>query len=158
LRTMMAELPESAAHAATDPNRVYYLGAGYNPCHAPGAPFFLTRPCLRPCPSLRTPHDMLDGLRQGLVRSVGEYATLVRRAGLAIRASLQPVARGVEPRDLRRGSHAQRAVDLVDGLQPASAANSWPRRPRPPGHPSSLGAVTGLAAQSFFYTSRLSGS
>ena len=37
---MMVELPESAAHVATDPNRVYYVGAGYNPCHAPGAPLF----------------------------------------------------------------------------------------------------------------------
>ena len=27
----------------------------------------LTRPCLRPCPSLRPAHDTLDGLRQGLV-------------------------------------------------------------------------------------------
>ena len=63
----MVELPESAAHVATDPNRVYYVGAGYNPCHAPGAPLFLTRPCLRPCPFLRTACNMLDGLRQGLV-------------------------------------------------------------------------------------------
>jgi hypothetical protein len=58
------ELPESAAHVATDPNRVYYVGAGYNPCHAPGAPLFLTRPCLRPSPTLGSIHDMLDGLRQ----------------------------------------------------------------------------------------------
>ena len=64
----MVELPESAAHVATDPKRVYYLGAGGNPCLAPGAPLmFLTRPCLRPCPSLYVDHDMLDGLRQGLV-------------------------------------------------------------------------------------------
>src|SRR3990167_8128594 len=68
LRTMMVELPESAAHVATDPNRVYYVGAGYYPCLLPGLLFFLTRPCLRPCPSLRTARHMLDGLRQGLVR------------------------------------------------------------------------------------------
>jgi hypothetical protein len=68
---MMLELPESAAHVATDPKRVYYLGAGCNPCLAPGAPLiFLTRPCLRPYPSFRSMHDMLDGLRQGLVRIV----------------------------------------------------------------------------------------
>jgi len=42
------ELPESTAHVATDPNRVYYVGAGYNPCLLPG-------------------RNMLDGLRQGLV-------------------------------------------------------------------------------------------
>jgi len=47
---MMVELPESAAHVATDPNRVYYVGVGYNPCLLPGLLFFLTRPCLRPCP------------------------------------------------------------------------------------------------------------
>src|SRR2546426_12616223 len=69
LRIMVMELPESAAHLATDPNRVYYVGAGYNPCLLPGLLFFLTRPCLRPCPSLRTARNMLDGLRQGLVRS-----------------------------------------------------------------------------------------
>jgi len=28
----------------------------------------LTRPCLRPCSAVRFVHDMLDGLRQGLVR------------------------------------------------------------------------------------------
>ena len=53
---------------ATDPNRVYYVGAGCNPCHAPGAPLFLTRPCLRPAGAFDIHHDMLDGLRQGLVR------------------------------------------------------------------------------------------
>ena len=64
----MLELPESAAQVATDPQRVYYLGAGRKPCHAPGAPLiFLTRPCLRPYPSLQFAHNMLDGLRQGLV-------------------------------------------------------------------------------------------
>jgi len=71
---MMVELPESAAHVATDPNRVYYVGAGYNPCRLPGLLFFLTRPCLRPCPSLRTARNMLDGLRQGLVRLGPESA------------------------------------------------------------------------------------
>src|ERR1700730_3894425 len=66
---MVMELPESAAHVTTDPKRVYYLGAGCNPCLAPGAPLiFLTRPCVRPCPILRPAHNMLDGLRQGLVR------------------------------------------------------------------------------------------
>src|SRR2546425_10952396 len=69
---MLMELPESAAHVATDPKRVYYLGAGGNPCHAPGAPLiFLTRPCLRPYPSFRLAHNTLDGPRQGLVRTVG---------------------------------------------------------------------------------------
>jgi hypothetical protein len=51
LRIMVMELPESAAHVATDPQRVYHLGAGCKPCLAPGAPLsFLTRPCLRPYP------------------------------------------------------------------------------------------------------------
>jgi hypothetical protein len=36
----MAELPESAAHVATDPKRVYYLGAGGNSCRLRGLPFF----------------------------------------------------------------------------------------------------------------------
>ena len=64
---MVMELPESAAHVAIDPKRVYYSGAGCNLCLAPGAPLiFLTRPCLRPCPSLPPDHDMLDGLTQGL--------------------------------------------------------------------------------------------
>jgi hypothetical protein len=40
LRIMMTELPESAAHVATDPKRVYYLGAGGNPCRLPGLHFF----------------------------------------------------------------------------------------------------------------------
>src|SRR5262249_3972792 len=67
---MMVELPESAAHVATDPNRVYYVGAGGNPCRLPGVlSFHLTRPCLRLRPSLRSAHNMLDGLRQGLVRT-----------------------------------------------------------------------------------------
>src|SRR5229473_16766 len=68
LRIMVVELPESAAHVATDPNRVYYVGAGYNPYLLPGL-LFLTRPCLRQ--RLRDcNHDMLDGLRQGLVRNL----------------------------------------------------------------------------------------
>jgi len=33
---MIVELPESAAHVATDPQRVHYLGAGGNPCLLPG--------------------------------------------------------------------------------------------------------------------------
>jgi hypothetical protein len=37
---MMVELPESAAHGATDPNRVYNVGAGYNPAMLPGLLFF----------------------------------------------------------------------------------------------------------------------
>jgi hypothetical protein len=37
---MMKELPESAAHVATDPNRVYDVGAGYNPCRLQGLLFF----------------------------------------------------------------------------------------------------------------------
>jgi hypothetical protein len=40
LRTMMVEFPESAAPVATDPNRVYDVGAGYNPCLLPGSSFF----------------------------------------------------------------------------------------------------------------------
>ena len=64
---MMLELPESAAHVATDPNRVYYVGAGYNPCLLPGLLFFSRGPA-SDRPSLRSMHDMLDGLRQGLVR------------------------------------------------------------------------------------------
>jgi len=36
----MVEFPESAARVATDPNRVYYVGAGYNPCLLPGLLFF----------------------------------------------------------------------------------------------------------------------
>src|SRR5919201_2520657 len=68
LRIIVLELPESAAHVATDPKRVYYVGAGFQPLPAPGAPLFLTRPGLRPAgPRFNT--NMLDGLRQGLVRS-----------------------------------------------------------------------------------------
>src|SRR5438128_2512212 len=37
---MVLELPESAAQQATDPKRVYYVGAGFQPLPAPGAPFF----------------------------------------------------------------------------------------------------------------------
>src|SRR5262249_27521533 len=67
---MMVELPESAAHVATDPNRVYYVGAGGNPCRLPGLlSFHLTRPCRSLCRWLRSAHNMLDGLRQGLVRT-----------------------------------------------------------------------------------------
>jgi hypothetical protein len=36
---MVLELPEGAAHVATDPKRVYYLGAGGNPCQLPGLHF-----------------------------------------------------------------------------------------------------------------------
>ena len=36
---MVTELPESAAHVATDPKRVYDLGAGGNPCLLPGLHF-----------------------------------------------------------------------------------------------------------------------
>jgi len=61
------ELPESAALVATDPKRVYHLGAESNLCLAPGAPLFLTRPCLRPAGPLDLHTNMLDGLRQGLV-------------------------------------------------------------------------------------------
>ena len=35
------------------PDRVYHVGAGCNPCLAPGAPLIsLTRPCLRPSPAV----------------------------------------------------------------------------------------------------------
>jgi hypothetical protein len=37
---MVMELPESAALVATDPKRVYYLGAGGNPCRLSGLHFF----------------------------------------------------------------------------------------------------------------------
>jgi len=37
---MVMELPAGAAHVATDPKRVYYLGAGGNPCRLPGLHFF----------------------------------------------------------------------------------------------------------------------
>ena len=64
----MTELPESAAQVANDPKRVYHVGAGLQPLPAPGAPLILlTRPCLRPY-FLWSVHNMLDGLRQGLVR------------------------------------------------------------------------------------------
>jgi len=33
---MIVEFPESAADRATDPNRVYYVGAGCKPCRLPG--------------------------------------------------------------------------------------------------------------------------
>jgi hypothetical protein len=72
---MIVELPESAAHVATDPNRVYYVGAGYNPCLLPGLLIFLTRPCLRPSPPIISQHHMLDGLRQGLVRTRDSFLT-----------------------------------------------------------------------------------
>jgi hypothetical protein len=36
---MVMELPASAAHVATDPKRVYYFGAGDNPCRLPGLHF-----------------------------------------------------------------------------------------------------------------------
>jgi hypothetical protein len=62
----MVELPESAAHVATDPIRVYQLGAGGNPCHAPGAPFFSNETLPQTAPLWSVP-NMLDGLRQGLV-------------------------------------------------------------------------------------------
>ena len=83
---MVSELPESAAHVATDPNRVYYVGAGYNPCLLPGLLFFLTRPCRRPSPVSGQAHDMLDGLRQGLVsnesRHVGASVKTAERSEL----------------------------------------------------------------------------
>jgi len=41
LRIIVLELPASAAHVATDPMRVYYVGAGFQPLPAPGAPFSL---------------------------------------------------------------------------------------------------------------------
>jgi hypothetical protein len=37
---MIVELPESAANMATDPKRVYYIGAGFNSCLLPGLLFF----------------------------------------------------------------------------------------------------------------------
>src|SRR3989442_4078903 len=64
---MVTELPESAAHVATDPKRVHYLGAGGNPCLLPGLHFCLTRLRLRP-PRISPHHHMLDGLRRSLVR------------------------------------------------------------------------------------------
>src|SRR5437870_13838524 len=85
LCTIVSELPESAAHVATDPKRVYYVGAGFQPLPAPGAPLiFLTRPCLRPyfLPGSSV-HNMLDGLRQGLVRN------FLPRTGQAVSADLR---------------------------------------------------------------------
>src|SRR5438128_7349522 len=74
---MVMELPESAAHVATDPNRVYYLGAGGNSCLLPGLrSFFLTRLCLRPSFHAPVLHHMLDGLRQSLVRHSVSFAPL----------------------------------------------------------------------------------
>ena len=40
LCTIVSELPESAAQVATDPKRVYYVGAGFNSCLLPGLHFF----------------------------------------------------------------------------------------------------------------------
>lgn len=45
-----------------------YSRAGHNPCLLPGL-LFLTRPWLRPRPSLRPAPGMLEGLRQSLVSS-----------------------------------------------------------------------------------------
>jgi hypothetical protein len=39
LRIIVLEFPESAAHVATDPKRVYYVGAGLQPCLLPGLYF-----------------------------------------------------------------------------------------------------------------------
>ena len=64
---MMVELPESAALVATDPNRVYYLGAGYNPAGSRGSTFSNeTLPQTGPRAPINSRH--VDGLRQGLVR------------------------------------------------------------------------------------------
>ena len=63
---MITELPESAAHVATDPKRVYHLGAGCNPCLLPGLHFSNEAPP-QTAPFSETAHDMLDGLRQGLL-------------------------------------------------------------------------------------------
>src|SRR5947208_16864886 len=84
---MVLELPESAAHVATDPKRVYQLGAGFQPLPAPGAPFFfLTRLRLRPSTGADAfPHHMLDGLRRSLVsylqRSETPVDDAIPRAG-----------------------------------------------------------------------------
>ena len=49
------ELPESAAHVATDPKRVYYLGAGFNPCLLPGLHFSNEALPQADCSRRRTP-------------------------------------------------------------------------------------------------------
>jgi len=64
----MVELPESTALVATDPNRVYILGAGGNPCRLPGLRSHFANEALpQTVPALHSVHRMLDGLRQGLV-------------------------------------------------------------------------------------------
>jgi hypothetical protein len=69
---MILELPESAAHVATDPKRVYYLGAGNHPaCSLELHSFLLTRLRFRPITILACLH-MLGGLRRSLVRSSSE--------------------------------------------------------------------------------------
>ena len=64
---MMVELPESAAQAAIDPNRVYYVGAGYNRSLLPGLLFFSNEALSQTVPRSLSSADMLDGLRHGLV-------------------------------------------------------------------------------------------
>src|SRR5712691_7164390 len=98
---MVTELPESAAQVATDPNRVYYVGAGYNPCLLPGLLFFLTGPCLRLCFCLRIVRNMLDGLRQGLVRTRAD----ISRNTLALRV-LAREKKGLDQFALAANRHA----------------------------------------------------
>jgi hypothetical protein len=63
---MVLELLESAANMATDPKRVYDVGAGFQLLPPPGAPLFSNEAL--PQTVLRSSlFDMLDGLRQGLV-------------------------------------------------------------------------------------------
>src|SRR5262249_9202103 len=123
LRTMMVELPESAAHVATDPNRVYYVGAGGNPCRLPGLlSFHLTRPCLRLCPSLRSAHNMLDGLRQGLVSYWAGSAVTARTGPPRIGESLL-VGRSRTLRWCGPCSTAAARVDTTVRLMNASCAS-----------------------------------
>ncbi len=46
--------PGERGHVATDPNRVYDVGAGYTPCLLPAAPLFLTAPFSAPCTTCST--------------------------------------------------------------------------------------------------------
>ena len=74
------------------PDRVYHLGAGRKPCHAPGAPLFLTRPCLRPAGVFGVHNHMLDGLRQGLVRHLLKPVSVRMKQVLALESVLAAAA------------------------------------------------------------------
>src|SRR6266545_8214047 len=79
----------------------------------PGLLFFLTRPCLRLCPAPRSTHDMLDGLRQGLVST-----TLSHRCAISERA-------GLPLRTLGTTDLAQRTQTFVRSSRRASRDRTW---------------------------------